>query len=74
MKVILATPHNNISLSSNVMVSDVFRRNFNNWLTGFFGVDYLLKKGEVFISERDKIVIVRPEDFHRLKNFNVGEL
>ena len=65
--VIVAQAYPRMTLSENVPVTPEFRVEMNEWLRGFFGVEYLVPAGQAIVLEQERKIVMRPDDYAMLQ-------
>lgn len=66
-KIIIAKPHPKMMLSQAVPVTDEFRAEINAWMRDFFGLHYLMERGQTLVMEQAGTIIIHPADYEELR-------
>ena len=65
-KIIVDKGYQKQRLSSNVTVTDKFRKEMDAWLAGFFGFHDILSDGQVIKSEPNRTLVMNENTFNKL--------
>ena len=65
-KIIVDKGYQKQRLSSNVTVTDEFRKKMDEWLAGFFGFHNVLSDGQVIKIEPNRTIVMNENTFNRL--------
>lgn len=72
--IVVASAHPRMTLSEKVPVTPEFRAEMDSWLLQFFGTHCPVKRGEVFVLEAERSMVVHPADYAELcRSAKTGE-
>lgn len=67
LKIVILQPTPKMKLSPDVPVTDEFRSAFNTWALEFFGVTYVVPKGQTVLDKMSGVLYVRADDYHNIR-------